>query len=195
LEKLIQIALLNHPEVAARGADVTVNEIRLREAKVRPLVPLLSVGYSAGRFGGGSDQADTRLGHFSGRGDFDVLAVWTLENLGWGNCAEQRRLQAQVGEAEAQRARVIDRIRREVAEAVALSAARLQEMEVARRRVETATRAYWQDLLRTRNLEGRPGEVWEGRLWRGAPRRDRPRPGVAYTQAHSRLLVARGQPP
>ena len=81
-------------------------------------MPFVSIGYSAGQFGGGSDLTDTRLGHFSGRTDFDAYAVWSLENLGVGNWARQRRRRAQVGEAEAERLRTIDRIRREVSDAL-----------------------------------------------------------------------------
>src|SRR5262249_24107949 len=68
--------------------------------------------FSAGQFGGGSDQADNRFGHFDGRTDLDVLTVWSLQNFGLGNLAVQRRQRAVVGEAVAERLRVIDQVRR-----------------------------------------------------------------------------------
>lgn len=195
LEKLIQIALLNRPEIGARTAAVALNETRLRQEKVRPLVPLLSVGFSPGEFGGGSDQTDARFGHFSGRTDFDVLAVWSLRNLGLGNLAVQRRLRAQVNEAEAERVRVIDLIRREVAEAYALSAAGRQQVEVARRRVEIAQQGFRLDLTRSRNLEGRPIEVLDSQRLLTAARQELIRALVAYNEAQLRLIVALGQRP
>ena len=87
LEALVRIAVDNRPETAARAADVALNEARLREEQFRPLLPVVSVGYSAGQFGGGSDTTDPRFGAFSGRTDFDAYAFWSLENLGVGNWA------------------------------------------------------------------------------------------------------------
>jgi outer membrane protein TolC len=195
LEDLLEVALRNRPEVAARTADVAVNATRLRQERVRPFVPFVSAGFSAGEFGGGSAQTDTRFGHFNGRTDFDVLAVWSLQNFGAGNLAIQRRLRAQVREAVAERARVVDLIRREVAEAVALSATRLQELEVARRRVETAGEAFRLDMIRSRNLKGRPIEVLDSANLLTAARQDYIRALVGYGQAQFQLFVALGQPP
>jgi len=116
------IALANHPEITARTADIAVAQRRLRQERVRPLVPLLSIGFSAGEFGGGSNLADTRFGRFDGSTDFDVWALWSLENLGEGNWAVLRQRRAQMDEASAARLQAVNRIRREVAEAFALSA-------------------------------------------------------------------------
>jgi outer membrane protein TolC len=203
LEALVQIALANRPEVAARSATVAATETRLREEQVRPFVPHLVVGYSAGAFGGGSNQTDTRFGHFDGRTDFDVLAVWSLEDFGLGNLAEQRRRRAEVGEAAAERLRIIDRIRREVADAYAVSAARLRAMEIARRRVEMAQEAYQLDLRRIKNLIGIPRlkvtaypiEVLNSAALLTTARQDLVRAIIGYDQAQFQLLVALGQPP
>jgi len=197
LAKLVEIALSNRPEVGARTADVAVQETRLRKERVRPFVPFLSVGFSAGEFGGGSNQADTRFGDFASRTDFDVLAVWSLQNFGLGNLAMQRRQRALVGQALAERARIVDVIRREVAEAHALSAARRREFEVARQRVETAQRAYQLDLARARNIveKARAIEVLNSANLLTAARQDLIRALVAYDQAQFQLFVALGRPP
>jgi outer membrane protein TolC len=195
LESLVRIALDNRPEIAARSADVAFNQTLLRQERFRPFLPFLSVGYSAGQFGGGSDLTDTRLGHFSGRTDFDAYAFWSLENLGVGNWARQRRRRAQVGEAEAERLRTIDRIRREVGEALALSAARLGEVNTARRRVETASRSFQADLVRAKNLEGRPIEVLDSVNALAAARQDLIRALAGYDVAQFQLFVALGRPP
>ncbi|HJT76047.1 MAG TPA: hypothetical protein VJ739_02505, partial [Gemmataceae bacterium] len=176
----------------------------LREEQVRPFVPFLSVGYSAGEFGGGSNLTDTRFGHFDGRGDFDVLAVWSLENFGVGNLAAVRRLRAEVGEAAAARARVIDQVRREVADAYAVSGTRFQQVEVARRRVETAAQAYRLDLERIRGLVGvgkirrataHPIELMNSANLLNRARLDLIGAAVGFDQAQFRLFVALGQPP
>jgi outer membrane protein TolC len=195
VRQLLQLALLNHPEIGARTADVAVNATRLREEKLRPLVPLLSVGFSVGAFGGGSDLTDTRLGHFGERTDFDALALWTFRNLGVGDLAVQRRRRAQVGEAEAERVRVIDRVRREVAEAHALAVTRRQELDIAGQRIETAERAYRLDLRRSKNLQGRPIEVLNSLNLLNAARLDLVRALIGYNQAQFQLFVSLGQPP
>jgi outer membrane protein TolC len=195
LENLIQIALGNRPEIGARTAEVAVNETHLRQERIRPLVPLLSVGFSAGGFGGGSDQADTRFGHFNARTDFDVLAVWSVRNFGLGDVAVQRRLRAEVDQALAERVRVLDQIRREVAEAYALAAARRLQVDVARRRVETAQEGYRLDLTRAKNLEGHPIEVLNSVNLLSAARQDWIRALIGYNVAQFQLFVALGQPP
>jgi outer membrane protein TolC len=195
LEDLVRVAELNRPEVAARTATVAVTQIRLRQERVRPFVPLLWVGYSAGGFGGGSDQTDPRFGRFDGRTDLDVLAVWSLENAGLGNVAVQRQRRAEVRQALAGRVREIDRVRREVADAYALAAARLREMEAARRRVAAATEGSRLDLIRTRNLEGRPIEVLNSLTTLAAARQELIQAVTGYNLAQFQLFVALGRPP
>jgi len=153
------------------------------------------VGFSAGDFGGGSNLANTRFGNFSGRTDFDAMAVWSLENLTWGNRARQRQRQAQANQAVAERSLVIDQIRREVAEAKALCAARLRDIELANRRIESARRAFEQDLRRARNLEGRPIELLNSVNLLTRARQDRIQAVMAYNQAQFQLFVALGKPP
>jgi outer membrane protein TolC len=195
LESLVQTALANRPEVAARTADIDALRTRLRQERLRPVLPLLWAGFSAGEFGGGSDQADSRFGHFDGRTDIDVMAVWSLRNFGAGDWAVQRRLQAQVNEAVAERVRAIDQIRREVAEARALSLARWQEALLARQRVETAENGFREDLARSRNLQGRPIEVLDSLNLLHSARQDLIRALIGYDQAQFELFVALGQPP
>ena len=196
LETLVQIAVQNRPEVGGlRSLDIAVVATRLRKERVRPLLPFVTVGFSAGEFGGGSDQTSPRFGNFNGRTDFDALAVWSLQNLGLGNLAVQRRLRAQVGEAEAERVRIIDVIRREVAEAYALSAARFRALDVTRREAERAQRALREDLLRTRNLEGHLIETLHSLNQLVRARQDLVAALIGYDQAQFQLFVALGQPP
>lgn len=195
LDTLIQTAVANRPEVAARTAEVALAEARLRQERVRPFVPLLYVGASYGAFGGGGNLADTSFGHFSGRTDFDALAVWTLQNFGFGNLALQRERRSQIGEALARRAIAIDEVRREVAEARSLCTARRLEIDTARRRVETASKGYQQDMKRARDLQGRPIELLNSANQLVAARQDLIRFLVEFDQAEFRLFVALGKPP
>jgi outer membrane protein TolC len=195
LESLVQIAVDNRPEMAARAADVALNEARVRAERFRPLLPVLSIGYSAGRFGGGNDVTDPHFGSFAGRTDFDAYAFWSLENLGVGNWARQRRRRAEVDQAQSERLRTLNRIRRETTDAYAESAARLRDVDTAGRRVAAAQRAFEEDLRRARNLEAWPIEVLNSAGLLDSARQDLIHALVGYDEAQFRLFVALGRPP
>jgi outer membrane protein TolC len=198
LERLVAIAVANNPDVAARTADVAAAETRWREERVRPFVPFLAVGFSAGKFGGGGSLADVRFGHFDGRADFDALAVWSLENLGIGNLALQRERRAAIGERAAVRQLAIDRVRRETAEAVADAAARRRAIEVALREIETATASYREDLARIQAplvaAAGRPIEVLISATQLATARTALIRAVIEHDKAQFRLFATLGQP-
>jgi outer membrane protein TolC len=193
--RLLEVAVAANPVIAARSAENTVAETRRREERFRPYLPFLAVGFSAGQFGGGSNTTDVRFGHFDGRTDFDALAVWTLDNLGFGNRALQRRLRAVADERLAERQEAVDRVRRETAEAVADAAARRLAVDVARREIDTATAAYREDLLRTRNQKGLVIEVLTSAVQLTAARRNYIKAVVEHDAAQFRLLVSLGRPP
>src|SRR5262249_32632643 len=124
LESLIQQALLNRPEVRARLLEIAEARTRVRQERLRPLLPTLSVGFSAGACGGGSNltaagitqpggsvQVSPWFGRFDGRTDFDIFAVWSLQNGGAGNRASTRKAEAVVGELVAE----LDRTSNQVA--------------------------------------------------------------------------------
>jgi outer membrane protein TolC len=195
LEQLIQMALRNRPEMGAGNAAIAAAGFRLRQEKVRPFVPLLAVGYSAGEFGGGSDLVHPEFGRFGGRADFDVLAVWTLQGAGLGNLARIKGRRAEMDAAESELVVTINRIRREVAAAAALSAARLRDVEVNQRRVETALQGFRLDLTRIRGAQGLPIEVLDSARLLVDARQAFLAAIIGYDQAQFQLFVALGQPP
>lgn len=195
LETLIQEALARRPEIGARGADVAFFETRLRQERVRPLLPTVAVGFSAGDFGGGSDLAGYRFSHFNSRADFDVVAFWTLQNLGIGNLAAQKRVRAQIGEAEAVRGRAINLVRRQVAEAVARTKAARARMDSAEKRLASSGQGFREDLLRAKNLQGRLIEVLNSFNQLNAARQDYVAALVEFSQSQFALHVALGNTP
>jgi outer membrane protein TolC len=195
LPDLVQLALANHPELGARSADIATAQIHVRQERVRPWLPLISAGFSVGDFGGAGSQSTTPGWSSGARMDFDVYAAWSLQNLGLGNRALVKRAQADVGQAEADRLRVVNRIRDEVGEAYALIVARKRQVEITRRRIERAQRAFDEDLLRSRNLEGRPIEVLRSLELLTNARLDLVRTLVGYSQGQLQLFVALGNAP
>ena len=117
LESLTTIAIRSRPELTARAAQVQEAQIHVRQERVRPLLPLVAVGFSSGGFGGGSNQVADDFSPLKTRTDFAVMAVWDLQNLGFGNHARVSEARAIVGQAAAELDLELNRVRREVAEA------------------------------------------------------------------------------
>src|SRR5207253_3176449 len=138
VDDLIPIALTSRPELAAQQALVQATLARLRQERIRPLVPsVLLRGAStnpagtlaAGTFGGGLNDTVSRFGS---RSDFDVQVLWELQNLGFGNRARvaERRADHQLSLLEL--FRIQDRVAAEVTQAYAQAesaAARVKEAE------------------------------------------------------------------
>lgn len=195
LDDLIHEAVLARPEIGARSAAIGVASKRYREEVVRPFLPILSAGYSTGTFAGGNDFSDRRFSGSDGREDFDAYAVWSLDGLGFGNCAIQRQRAAEVCMARARRIGTIDRVRREVAEAHAGVEARHLELDAARRARASAEQGYRLDAERSRNLEGLPIELVNSINLLADSSLDEIRALTAYNQEQFRLLAATGRSP
>ena len=83
--ELLQVALRQRPDIAARTAAIAEAEAHFNQEIGRPLLPTLWLGFSGGVFGGGSNLVPPLVGNFAGRTDFDVRVYWTLLNMGAGN--------------------------------------------------------------------------------------------------------------
>jgi outer membrane protein TolC len=138
LDELLRVALANRPELANQQARVQATVERLRQEKVRPLIPsVLLRGFSTpvtgtlagGAFGGGTN---SDLSNFGGRFDLDLQLLWQLQNLGLGNRALVRQRLAENQAALVDLLRTQDQIAADVAKALAQAhsaAARLGEAE------------------------------------------------------------------
>ena len=100
-ESLVAIASQSRPELLAQSATIQEAETRVRQERMRPWLPLVAIGYSGGVFGGGSSLVADDFSSLKGRSDFDVMAVWNVQNLGFGNYARVRRARAVVSQAVA----------------------------------------------------------------------------------------------
>ncbi len=192
---LTTIAIRRRPELIARSAEIAAAQVRLRQELTRPLIPTLWIGFSGGGFGGGSNLKPPLVGHFGGRTDFDVRLVWTLLNFGAGNLGLQRERRAQVGAAIAERSVVLNQVRREVAEALAISEARIRQIEQARQQLSAGEAGFEEDLDRARDNLGRPIEVLDNLDLLVQGRLALIRAITEYNQSQFRLYVALGSPP
>lgn len=197
-EPLLTTALQARPEVFARSAEVLEAHTRARQERARPWLPVVSVGYSGGLFGGGSDLVASTFGPLKGRSDLDVLAVWNFQGLGFGNRARVRAADADTGQAVAAYDLAVNQIRREVVEALAAAAAAARQIQAARAAVEAAEEGYRLEVRRITqggpNL-GRPIEVLDSFRQLLDSRQELIRATIAFSAAQFRLIVAVGNQP
>ena len=154
VDALIPIALTTRPELAGQQAIVQAALNRMKQEKIRPLIPSIalrsvatnpsgSLGYGA--FGGGRGGS---IGGFNGRFDVDLQVLWEFQQLGFGNRirAGERRIEYETAILEM--FRVQDRVAAEVVTALA-------QVTAARERLTLAEPA-WKDALDLvkKSLEG-----------------------------------------
>jgi outer membrane protein TolC len=123
VDDLIPIGLTNRPELAARQALVAATLARLRQEKLRPLIPSVILRgnatnpggtLSTGMFAGG---INGDVSNSQWRNSMDVQVLWELQGLGFGNSALVREREAEGRIATLELMRTQDRVAAEVAQA------------------------------------------------------------------------------
>ncbi len=209
VDSLIPIALTTRPELAGQQAVVRATLARLKQEKLRPLVPSLALrGASTpvtgtlayGTFGGGPND---RLGSFGSRMDIDLQVLWEFQNLGFGNKARVGERRAEYEAATLELFRTQDRVAAEVATAYAQAKAAADRMALAGPALKDAV-----DLVE-RSLEGlgqtrrvgdvlvlivRPQEVVAAVQALGQANADFHAAVADYNRAQFRLYRALGHP-
>lgn len=173
VDVLITIGLENRPELATQQALVQATLHRLRQEKLRPLIPSLVLrgagtnppaAFTGGVFGGGNDA----LSKYGPRADVELQAYWELQGFGLVNRAKIRERRADNDLATLEWFRLQDRVAAEVfqAHAQAKSAAdRLADAESGLKNATDSVDKNLQGLSQTRRageliiLMVRPQEV------------------------------------
>jgi outer membrane protein TolC len=210
VDDLIPMALTNRPELAAQQALVQATLVRLRQERLRPLIPsVLLRGASnnpagtlgGGYFGGGQND---NLNNFGARGDFDLQVLWELQNLGFGNRAlvDQRRSENRLSVLDL--FRLQDQVAAEVAQAYAQAqsaANRLGKAEQGLKSAAESARQNFEGLGQTKTASGkviilviRPQEVVAAIQALVLAYNDYYRAAADYNRAQFRLYRALGQP-
>jgi|GEM_PF-919197 outer membrane protein TolC len=221
LPKLLEIAEQNHPAILAASAAIRGSQVRVRQETVRPLLPILWMGFSTGDFGGGAvataqgngaynphtgnpdlvtvnntlGQTVPKFGKISGRIDVDVFAFWQLRNMGLGNLALIRERRAQRNQAEANRLRILNEVREQVSVAYNTSAEQFRAIAIQRRRVQEATEGFQRDLITAFRGVVLPIEVLDNAKRLRAAREALLEAVIGFDRAQFQLFVALGQPP
>ena len=192
LEALLGAAQAARPELAALSAEIARKQIQVRQERFRPFLPTVSLGFSAGSFGGGPSPA---FGKFNNRTDVDLIAYWTLQNMGVGNHALQKERLSEQDQMTLERERITNVINREVATAQALVLSRWENLDIARSRLTIAERAFQEDLRRIKGNVGLPIELLNSLNRLASARVDVVRVIQEYNFAQMQLFVAIGQSP
>jgi outer membrane protein TolC len=139
VDALIPVGLTTRPELGAQQALVQAALVRLKQERMRPLMPsVLLTGNPASAAPGGylmggafaSDVNGTRT-NWSGRFDPSIQVVWELRNMGFGNAALVREKRAENQKALIEMFRVQDQVAAEVVEAHARLESATQRMTQA----------------------------------------------------------------
>jgi outer membrane protein TolC len=149
VDGLVPIGLTNRPELAANQALVQATLVRLRQEKLRPLIPSVILAGNPipvapfGNLMGGAFFSDYsgQNNPAAGRFDPNVQVYWSLENMGFGNAALIRERQADQQRALVQLFRIQDHVAAEVVQAharvqsavvrIAKSEAEVKEAQIA----------------------------------------------------------------
>ncbi|MCI0332872.1 MAG: TolC family protein [Planctomycetes bacterium] len=189
---MIDQAISVRPEMTSADAERDAAVIRRRQEQLRPWMPHLYAGASGGGFGGsdGSDIAD-----FGGRADFDVAALWQVENLGFGNSARQREQQSLARQASLAVQQTRDIIAAEVTQAYQRIQFRGQQIEVTRPPVESAEQAVRLNMEGIRGGALRPIEIQQAIGALASSRTQYLDAVIDYNVAQLQMLRAIGRPP
>jgi outer membrane protein TolC len=162
VDALIPLGLTSRPELATQQAVVQATLLRLRQERLRPLIPSLVLQSNAtptGFLGGGAyGTGRDSLNHWSGRSDWDAEVVWQFKNLGLGNRGLITQRRGERRQALVELFRIQDLVAAEVTQAHAQVEAAAVRVGRAEAEVKSALASY-QGNLRGLSETVRAGEL------------------------------------
>jgi outer membrane protein TolC len=191
LSSLIAQGQRARPEVAERYALAEAQRANARSQKLRPFIPHVNLGMSAGVFGGG---VGSNIAGLDGRSDLDAMLVWEVRNLGLGEQAARRESSSRYRQTVLSAHQVQDQIAADVRNAWHRIDAGRQQIVLARSNVNAAGRVLEMNLERIRGLEGLPLEAIQALNSVSSARLNLLQSIVDYNKAQASLLRAVGRP-
>jgi outer membrane protein TolC len=146
VDALIPVGLTNRPELASQQAVVQATLLRLRQERLRPLLPSLvlqsnaspTAFLGAGAYGTGQNS----LNHWSGRSDWDAEVIWQFKNLGFGNRGLVTQRRGEQWQAQVELFRIQDMVAAEVVQRHAQVEAAAVRVARAEAEVKAALASY-----------------------------------------------------
>lgn len=187
--ELVIAGLSQRPELQQNRALVGEAVERLNREQYAPLLPSVLLGMS---YGGMAAGQGGYTGNAGDRFDFDAVVFWELRQLGLGDRAIREQARQRVEQSRWRQVQLMDLVAQEITAAHAQVQVRRDQIEVARRGVESAVRALRRNLDRIREGEGLPIEVLQAIQALDSARREYLRVLVDYNEAQFRLYRAIG---
>ncbi|MBC8351425.1 MAG: TolC family protein [Planctomycetes bacterium] len=192
LDDLIAQAIAARPEVSRHESIVAESITRIDQEHWRPLLPNVYAGINGGGFGG-SRSSD--ISDFGDKTDFDISAVWQLENFGFGNAARRRQQDSLHRLAYLASEQVRNTVAAQVAEAYSRVHSRKLQIAAVATEVEAAERALALNFEGIRGSVLRPIEAQQAISAFVDARLQQLDTVVTYNAAQLELLRAIGLPP
>jgi outer membrane protein TolC len=192
LGSLISQGHTYRPELDEQTSRMEANRIRARAEHWRPFLPNLHMGASGGGFGGGVNDS---LNGLDGRADVDMLAVWSIENLGFGTRARRQQSNSVYQQSVISTNRAYDLVLADVTNAWNTVQAQRRQIRLAEENIKRASESYDQNMARIRGLAGLPLEGLQSLDALANARQTYLNSIIAYNQAQLNLLRAIGRPP
>ena len=151
VDALVPVGLTSRPELASQQAVVQATLTRLRQEKMRPLIPSLVLRSNstpgqelgAGVYGTGSNGVNS----WTGRSDWDAEVVWEFKNLGFGNHGLVTQRRGEEHQALVELYRIQDQVAAEVVQAHAQVESATVRMRRAEAEVKAAVASYNGNLI------------------------------------------------
>jgi outer membrane protein TolC len=197
LDDMIIRGLRQRPELASAHEFVEATLIRLKQARLRPLVPSLAFSYAGGGFGGGQNGF---FGDFGSRGDATVSLYWELQNLGFTDLAVARRSLAENRAAILRMIKLENQVAADVTTAYKTRLAASRRMDQASPAVAAGLESLRLNMLNIKRGAGlpaapRPIEVLQPIQALVTARTDYVQAVIAYNRSQFRLFRATGRFP
>ena len=147
VDAIVPVGLTNRPELASQQAVVQATLTRLKQERMRPLIPSLVLAsnavpnqtLAAGAFGSG---AGGNLNTWAGRSDWNASLVWEFQNLGFGNRGLINQRRGEQRQALVELFRIQDTVAAEVVQAHAQVEAAAMRVRKAETGLKAAVLSY-----------------------------------------------------
>jgi hypothetical protein len=143
LDDLMPIALTNRPELAAHQAEVQAALVRIRQEKLRPLLPVLMLQgmqtpYEQLEVGVNGIGAGGKMNNWLPRDDISPQVMWQASSLGLGNAAMVKWRRGEASKAVVELFNTQDMVAADVTQAQARAQSAAARVLQAQRELEAA---------------------------------------------------------
>jgi outer membrane protein TolC len=139
LDHLIELALVNRPDLAANREAIAAAWAKARRQERGPLFPKLLIANQTGGYGGGLNDD---LTNFKPRNALSATLYWEVKNFGFGNRADADERRALFDQAQLQLVEAQARASAEIVEAAFLAAARQESLVLSEQAIKEASELY-----------------------------------------------------